>query len=539
MDTAIREAAPQDKISACLSKKRNFLLSGGAGSGKTHTLVETLGQIFNENMDTSVACVTYTNVAANEIKERAPYTNLWVSTIHEFLWREIKIFQKNLICVFDEEFGAEESVDMTKVTKISYQNYRNLPEGIISHNDLIKIAERMFAKYPKLAKIFCDKYDYILIDEYQDTDANVIKIFLSHIKPFAIQKLCVGMFGDKMQSIYNGVEAQDGLGQYVDDFEYIEKSDNYRCSQEVIKLLNEVRDDIKQIPSNKDSDGNITNLHGSAVFVYSHQPFNYDELCKSHLVNGWDFDDPKKTKVLMLTHNLIARHNNFGRIVECYKNCEKTKEYASERLLGGNPDELAKLILRACDLIHMFKIKDYKSLLSEMDLEIKNNGDKGTVSNIFKGIIADTNSTIGAVLEKLNNARIVVSESTIAKYYETDEYGSFFNEISGISLQEAENYYEYYNGLLPFSTQHGVKGAEYDNVLIVLDNGRWNKYNFGYLFEETPNRASVIEATKKIFYVCCSRSKDNLIVFMQSPSRQAILKATAWFGAENCINLDN
>lgn len=83
-------------IKKCLSNKTDFLLSGGAGSGKTYTLIQTLNFIFRENPKASVACITYTNVAANEIKDRSPYSKLRVSTIHDFLWEEIKNYQKNI-----------------------------------------------------------------------------------------------------------------------------------------------------------------------------------------------------------------------------------------------------------------------------------------------------------------------------------------------------------------------------------------------------------------------------------------------------------
>ena len=85
-----------EKIQECLTDKQNFLLSGGAGSGKTHTLIETLNSIFKYSPAASVACITYTNVAADEIKERSPYSKLYVSTIHDFLWDIIKGYQKNI-----------------------------------------------------------------------------------------------------------------------------------------------------------------------------------------------------------------------------------------------------------------------------------------------------------------------------------------------------------------------------------------------------------------------------------------------------------
>jgi DNA helicase-2/ATP-dependent DNA helicase PcrA len=94
-------------------------------------------------------------------------------------------------------------------------------------------------------------------------------------------------------------------------------------------------------------------------------------------------------------------------------------------------------------------------------------------------------------------------------------------------------YYEYYNNLSPYSTQHGIKGAEFDNVLVILDNGKWNKYNFQHYFEKTPGKESIIERTKKLFYVCCSRAKNNLVVYTYKPSESFVNSSKLIFGNEN------
>ena len=66
-----------------------------------------------------------------------------------------------------------------------------------------------------------------------------------------------------------------------------------------------------------------------------------------------------------------------------------------------------------------------------------------------------------------------------------------------------------------FSTQHNIKGAEFDNVFLVLDNGNWSQYNFEYLFDNRTDKESVLERTRKIFYVCCTRAKKNLRLKLQ------------------------
>ena len=65
-----------DKIIKEIKKGNNFLLSGGAGCGKTYSLMEVLDFIRSEYPESNVACITYTNVAVDEIKERAPYKNI-------------------------------------------------------------------------------------------------------------------------------------------------------------------------------------------------------------------------------------------------------------------------------------------------------------------------------------------------------------------------------------------------------------------------------------------------------------------------------
>ena len=83
----------------------HFLLSGGAGSGKTYTLVQVIKEVLNK-YHSRIACMTYTNAAANEIEQRVNHRDLNVSTIHDFLWDNIKITDnvtiKNCIIANDE-----------------------------------------------------------------------------------------------------------------------------------------------------------------------------------------------------------------------------------------------------------------------------------------------------------------------------------------------------------------------------------------------------------------------------------------------------
>lgn len=182
-----------DDIKKHIDNGNNFLLSGGAGSGKTYTLMQVLDLIHEKNPVANIACITYTNVAVDEIKSRSPYENLRVSTIHDFLWDVIKSYQPNikkslayLITLYSTDnkagikYDGEQTLDIAYFSDktIEYRDYRKLEEGIVWHDDILKIAHHMFDTYPLLCNIIKDKFQYILVDEYQDTDKQVIEIFL-------------------------------------------------------------------------------------------------------------------------------------------------------------------------------------------------------------------------------------------------------------------------------------------------------------------------------------------------------------------------
>lgn len=101
----------------------------------------------------------------------------------------------------------------------------------------------MFEKYPLLCNIVKDKYPYILVDEYQDTDKLVIDILLAFLQRDNKKTNIIGFFGDSMQSIYD----DKGIGDiqlYIDNglVKEVKKEDNYRCSEKVIGLINQMQD---------------------------------------------------------------------------------------------------------------------------------------------------------------------------------------------------------------------------------------------------------------------------------------------------------
>ncbi|WP_253273324.1 UvrD-helicase domain-containing protein [Leptotrichia sp. oral taxon 212] len=331
------------EILQCIENKKNFILTGGAGSGKTHSLVLLIQEIGRLYPNKSIICITYTNNAVAEIKSRISNDKLFVSTIHEFLWKIIKKYQKELKETMIELIYSEEekykkftlpkdnleknemkiNLEYFLNSEIVYDEYYSLKseeDSKIGHDEILLIAEKMFEKYSKLCDILKDNANFIFIDEYQDTSEEVANIFLNHINKSKKENI-IGFFGDSMQSIYDS-----GIGNIKDDsLKRINKIQNRRSSLKVIELTNKLRDDgIKQIPSKNTKETNIDEKtgkikEGNVKFIYSNNNI-LEELKKTYIFNDWDFKNTLNTKELRLTHKLNAENSGFKELYNLYTN---------------------------------------------------------------------------------------------------------------------------------------------------------------------------------------------------------------------------
>ena len=200
-----------------------------------------------------------------------------------------------------------------------------MKDGIITHDDVLLLAEQMFFKYPKLRKILMDSYPFIMVDEYQDTDKSVVNILLRYLNKKEYKgRFVVGFFGDAMQSIYDG--RVGNLSEFINDelVSVVEKKANRRNPQAVINLANQLRTDhLIQIESNDQSAPNMDKVNsrikkGKAVFLYSNNP-DVDNV-RQYLIANEDFLwDKDKIKELHLTKKLIAVKAGFPTLHKIYK----------------------------------------------------------------------------------------------------------------------------------------------------------------------------------------------------------------------------
>lgn len=630
-----------DEIMFHIQNGHNFLLSGGAGSGKTYSLVQTLKQIAGNYPTAHVACVTYTNAAAIEIKNRANIKNLRVSTIHDFLWDTIAPFQKEmkqtLLEIINDSEGKIKNPNEDEVFSsefengIQYKEYVRLERGEISHDEVIALAHKMYDKYIRLCDILKDSFQFIFVDEYQDTSPLVIEILLSFLQK-SKKKNTLGFFGDTMQSIY-----ESGIGDidyYIScgQVKKVEKKQNRRNPNMVIQLANGLRTDgLTQEPSEDITAPNMVDglvKRGSIKFLYS-KAFDLSKVKSSDWCNKWDFTDSKKTKELRLTHNLIADEAGFSQLMAIYdsdpiaKFKKEFKEEAKKRGITFNLMDTFESVVNSMDwaykkgeragkqhkdvfledalsaklyeyikdwpyqkvlkiyldkdnliddkividgvtirepkrdrlIQHLFKIqeviclyqnKQYNELIQKTSWKIQNVGDKKQLKDAIFELDKLKNSTIEKIIEYAEASKLCIKDDKLNDFINQNEY--LFLRIKDVPFIEFQNLYKYLEGFVPLSTQHKIKGLEFDNVLVVLHNGGWSNYNFEYLFDNqifdslTPARQksypSILLRTKKLFYVCCTRAKENLVVFYPSPSREVLTGAEILFGAGNCINLD-
>lgn len=542
----------------CLNARESFLIDAGAGSGKTSSLIRALDFIRGPNRSSvigqgqRVACITFTNVAKNEIIERTEHDPLFVvSTIHDFLWSSIKNFQKELklaLIEFNDRLPAssrrkQDQSELTEALKtvpaIVYSDRgANFLDGRIFHDDLLGVAHIMFNAHPLLSKVVAARFPFIFVDEYQDTDPLVVSILLDHLLKTENPPL-IGFFGDKMQNIYSG-----GVGELSADqraqLVQIKKEENYRCSKAVIDVLNNVRTDIHQEPAG-------ANLPGGAVYVSLNgtaPDADIAELAvqKAQRAFGWNVTG--ELKVLFLTHRLIARKAGYANLLNAFAS---RGSFTQDKFQSGEDPIAAFFVKKVEPVIEAWReglVGCTLNFLKERPIPIAGGAEKARVKAALDELIRliDEGETIQTILKHLLATQLVTLlddlEAAVSGPEVAIEEGSpeaahkaFMDLLLAVPYLEVSRYRAVLENSMPFSTKHGVKGEEFQNVMVVLDDAgaNWNQYSFGKLLAGTDTSESRERRTRNLFYVCCSRAKDKLIVADLGAGAQA--KIEALFGA--------
>ena len=138
MDTRILENEVKIALK-CIEKGVNFILEGGAGSGKTYSLISLIETLIIKSSEIKIVCITYTNNAVAEILSRIENKNLRVSTIHDFIWSLIGKYQneiKNVLIDLINDEGEK-----------SFKNSLNSQNSSILGPDNNKKVDMFFLNY--------------------------------------------------------------------------------------------------------------------------------------------------------------------------------------------------------------------------------------------------------------------------------------------------------------------------------------------------------------------------------------------------------
>jgi len=553
-----------DRICACIDQGKSFLLEAGAGAGKTESLIRTLGYLIKKKgtvllrQNQQIACITYTNVAVEEIRNRTDrHPAVHSSTIHAFCWSLIKNFQPCLrheLPNLSEWSQRLEESDGIGTRMVSYESgYRSVEEDNVSlhHNDVLALAVELM-KQAKFRAIFTNRYPILLIDEYQDTARLIVEALKTHFLDTGEGPL-IGFFGDHWQKIYG-----TGCGKVEhSSLEVINQGANFRSVPVIVNCLNRMRPGLTQQVKDPDAEGFVAVYHtndwtgirrtgqhwkGDLPADVAH---TYLEALRERLgTEGWDFT-PDKTKVLMLTHRVLAMEQGYSSLAQVFPNND-TYIKKEDPHIAFFVDTLEPV----CIAYQEKRFGEMFAALGGKTPAIRSPADKAIWARDMDALLdLRSSDTIGAVLAHLRQTKrprlpedVERKEQDLeqAKQPPDAEESSSITRLRAlrdVSYQEIIALTHFIDGHTPFSTKHGVKGAEFENVLVVVGRG-WNQYNFNWFLECAgtpasipPNREDAFERNRNLFYVTTSRPMKRLaILFTQKLNDGAIATLTSWFG---------
>ena len=570
-----------------------MLVLAGAGSGKTKVLTNRIARLIEEGVSPSnILAITFTNKAAKEMKDRITRLvgvtayNIQISTFHSLGLRILK--ENYSLLGYDKNFTIIDSDDvLTIIKKImkelnlskDYYNPREIKNKIssaknaimsvedfskvefdhkvvevykiytkklkqgnsVDFDDLLILPIKLFKTYPNVLEEYQDRYKYILIDEYQDT--NEAQYTFSKILASKYRNIFV--VGDNDQAIYafRGANYKNILNFEKDypEAKSVVLEENYRSTKTILNAANDVIKNNKErksknLWSNKPVGDKITyKLVGTEKEEAS---FVADEI-KSLLEQGVKEEDIA----------VLYRTNAQSRVVEEYM----LKKNIKYRVVGSfyfyNRKEIKDLL---CYLRLISNHKDDVSLLRIINTPKRGIGEK-TIDNLttlaveqsssiyeaitsgkelaFKNLIEELTEEsktlsltelVEAILEKsgikkeLSSSKLLEDEirlenlnefKGVTKSYE-EEQGSatledFLDEISLVSdLAEHQDG----SNRVSLMTVHSVKGLEYDYVFIVgMEEGIFPHYN-----AINDGSQSAIEEERRLCYVAITRAKKKL-----------------------------
>lgn len=659
------ERSCQEKIFNHILSRNDFVFNAGAGSGKTFSLKESIKYTLHnfssvlEKRTQRILCITYTNLAANEVKNRIGNTNLVdVSTIHEGFWNIVKSQQSALRKIhtlkleeeikkvksdfefdvpshdwfyaqtdinkreqFCEKLITKEIVDkfykskqdknlpanfsgmleengysmhrnqgkfestfkflnnLDKLSrglkdiqskrgiKIKYNtrsNFDRLYKMEISHDSLLEYVYRLCSSYPTMLDIILDKFPFIFVDEYQDTNDYVVRTLDLISKRASLRKrqVCIGYFGDTLQNIYS-----DGVGAKIhtlhSGLSKVEKKQNRRSYSEIIKVFDKFRnDDLSQISIYEDCFGGNFRYYLSKI--KSDDP-EYISESIGKIKKEFELNESDSVCCLVLKNDTISEISGFYNF---YKKMKSAFYYSDAPKLIINKDlkklnDVVKEIYNLIDFMSILDRKDkhlsniipsqignitfsevkvyydeLKNIEIDYELSLKENlstilDKEGGYSRLFMGYLSETITCVDAdyTLSNIVGGLNDLLERSSSKDSETSR--KIIDELLNIKLIEFKKWFCYLNADPNnedlYLTCHNSKGLEFETVIVFLSDSFSNKSNYlSAFFDDTEN--DEYAERRNLLYVSLSRAIKNMAVVFTYQENAPSINASNFFG---------
>ena len=645
----IKENESLDWIYKYCNLKTSFIFNAGAGSGKTYALIQCLEYIISNyrkellSRNQKVSCITYTNVAANNIKKRIGLSDIIeVSTIHECLWKLISNQQTALLEIHIEKIEKElDNINQELAINSDFEKYRNLstekkqnlleimiknkkiynrvyglkakdfrnempkeilseyPELIsnvskfrklidkiykkesynkclerikqhdsnykkiyydarynrdrlekmrISHETLLEYSGILIERFPRMRQIIIDYYPFILIDEYQDTEKDVIKI-MAILDVYAKKikhDFLVGYFGDAAQNIYDkGIGAE--IAEIHQGLEKVYKEYNRRSYSEIIDTANRVRNDglIQKSIFSDSTGGSVQCYQGNKESING-----FIRICSE----SWKVSGDNPLHCMFSTNQLVAKYSGFIGVYEAFKNTDIYTgvgyEQLNTELLSPDTEKLGKIQMMLykfltiyvgirdpkkplrkifpTDKYRIMSIKELR-ILSESLLKIDDTSLNGLLKKIFNEYTSTTQGMFKYIIETIFD----IGESTLSynsvinyfcntlykKWDENKGAEEMISNILNLKKEELLNWYHYIKRdvgkKIQYHTIHSTKGLEYENVVIILEKDFGREKKLFENFFKYYNKEEILDIEnfirgRNMLYVAVTRAIKNL-----------------------------
>lgn len=541
-----------------------------------------------------------------------------VSTIHSFSWELIKHFTNDIRNSLREDLGADilkleeaqsksrdlankTSIDrarkieskknrlqnLNSIIKFTYNpNGDNLSKDSLNHAEVISITASFIKNKNLMQDIVVSLFPIILVDESQDTKKEMVDA-LFELQLKKKDRFSLGLFGDMMQRIYG--DGKENLDKNLpDDWARPAKRMNHRSNNRIIRLINDIRKNVdgqEQVPRTEKEDGHVR-LFISDRNVDKRKIERFVSEKMSTLSNDllWDLDTGV-VKTLILEHHMAASRMGFLELFEPLYKTEKLKT----SLLEGKLSSLnlfTKIVLplveayRTGDKFSMTRVaKEHSRLLSKDVLmssteQMKNLQEANlAVKKLLELWENDNDPKLIEILERINKSSLFeipsplntivsrsVSETSKAitedheENDEIDDVVEAWDNALQTSFSQVEKYNNYFSENSQFGTHQGVKGLEYQRVMVILDDEEARGFLFSYDklfgvkgFSKTDEdnirdgKETSLDRTRRLFYVACSRAEHSLAIVAYTSNPEAVKNTVlenGWFKAKEVEIID-